>query len=855
MVKVLVDNGADCRSPHASGDFFYEHRALYFGGSCLGFAACMDQKETVKYLLSNPNCQADVNQRDLGSLSSKTFHTSMALDNTVLHCLVLHDRKSMYEYLVSEHEANAWATNANGDTPLLLACRRSLDMAEVALDSSRQLVWSYASVSCVRYPLYELEGDGYGNTLASLGRRSMTERSLLGSAREASSVAAGKGKGKTTSTVISVVSRERVAQLLYSDVLWKLINDKWVAFGRRRFFWFALVSMLAIVLLTLSLCQPGEDPNADECNGILVFFFVPIRVTMTTKTAEGVFHASLAFDVYLILRLLFCMYSLDMHLDANAVLRQTAGLLSYTLPWVGYGVRTIDDGLYRAVLGIAAFWGWIHFMKVSFSFNQNLGPMVLTVEEMLKSDATTFVAIYFAYLHAFGAAMLGMFTSIAGEVPDVPAGYDIYYRLLRYTLNADLPDQSDRLVVPSTGEDYDFHSNLTDTGTWRTWAMLQGYFWFEFMWAIVSSVVLLNLLIAMMSNRYNLIMDSAEAEWRLQFLDLVMLQEATPWCFVPLPNAMPWATMPHRRPAHHIRGKLAVIDSNEQRREIDCWFLMMNLNNNANKQAAEGTGDDQIFGGGGGGGGHGEARRQAERMEAREAQTQQTEMLLQVSQRLEKMEAKLETTHQVTRAHHDHFRRHTGDDERISLGYKATDALTAVVSHLSSHGDSPSEEHGGGGSMGGGRKVKPEWLELLDHVSTPTDVASVARQAKRASDAVKKRCLKKAKDAAGGDGAAASSIQGQGSSKKAERDEEREEESGSREADGRRSQRAAPPPASEERAKRRAQARAAQITNENGNWPAGPPQIRSSNDISISTATQMILEGAARRWGGDELSV
>ena len=59
LVKLLVESGADCRTPHASGDFFYEHRALYFGGSCLGFAACMGLKDIVAYLLTNSHCQAN----------------------------------------------------------------------------------------------------------------------------------------------------------------------------------------------------------------------------------------------------------------------------------------------------------------------------------------------------------------------------------------------------------------------------------------------------------------------------------------------------------------------------------------------------------------------------------------------------------------------------------------------------------------------------------------------------------------------------------------------------------------------------------------------------------------------------
>ena len=33
FITLLVENGADCSSQHASGDFFYEQKELYFGGS------------------------------------------------------------------------------------------------------------------------------------------------------------------------------------------------------------------------------------------------------------------------------------------------------------------------------------------------------------------------------------------------------------------------------------------------------------------------------------------------------------------------------------------------------------------------------------------------------------------------------------------------------------------------------------------------------------------------------------------------------------------------------------------------------------------------------------------------------
>ena len=48
------------------------------------------------------------------------------------------------------------------------------------------------------------------------------------------------------------------------------------------------------------------------------------------------------------------------------------------------------------------------------------------------------------------------------------------------------------------------------------------------LWLVLSAVLLMNLLIAMMNNTYNIVLAEAEQKWRLQFLDLVLFQEATP---------------------------------------------------------------------------------------------------------------------------------------------------------------------------------------------------------------------------------------------------------------------------------------------------------------------------------------
>ena len=92
-VKLLVEHGASL-SPRASGYFFYTHPKLYFGGTLLGLAACLDEQPIVEYLLTNPHRTANPNARDLGpksgSVGKQCKHAYK--DNSILHCLVLHER-------------------------------------------------------------------------------------------------------------------------------------------------------------------------------------------------------------------------------------------------------------------------------------------------------------------------------------------------------------------------------------------------------------------------------------------------------------------------------------------------------------------------------------------------------------------------------------------------------------------------------------------------------------------------------------------------------------------------------------------------------------------------------------------
>ena len=115
LCKLLIENGATVQGKYAVGDFLYSNIGLYFGGSVLGFAACLNNTDIVEYLMDHG---AHVNVRDVGPSSGKPLTvTGMKRGNTVLHCCVLHERADMFRHLQAKYSANPFVQNDGGDTP------------------------------------------------------------------------------------------------------------------------------------------------------------------------------------------------------------------------------------------------------------------------------------------------------------------------------------------------------------------------------------------------------------------------------------------------------------------------------------------------------------------------------------------------------------------------------------------------------------------------------------------------------------------------------------------------------------------------------------------------------------------
>jgi hypothetical protein len=303
MLKLLVAHGASVTA-RASGDFFYSSHLVYFGGTLLGFAACLDNKPIVEYLLTNERARANPNGRDLGAESKREkrvfekrggddspalrnerqTQTHMHRNNTILHCLVMHERAHMYRYLVN-HGANPYSINCMNQTPMLLAVAMgSRKMVSTAMEATQVVAWTFGPMKCVEVPLYEVE--------------SIKETKVIAEEQKGRQPA---WAFKQPKTILQLIESESQADLLCTphaaqpdsehhrhssnaclsrgsadiDFLWMVVKAKWDCFACSIFLYFVMLNSFSLISQTLALCTTLD---ADRCTGVVYLFVVPVPI-------------------------------------------------------------------------------------------------------------------------------------------------------------------------------------------------------------------------------------------------------------------------------------------------------------------------------------------------------------------------------------------------------------------------------------------------------------------------------------------------------------------------------------------------------------------------------------------------
>ncbi|CAF4969738.1 unnamed protein product, partial [Rotaria socialis] len=229
---------------HKYVSFLISGRPCYYGENPLAFACCTNQWNIAEILLKYG---ADLDMVDSNG-------------NTILHLLVIHNLPKMYTKFkkhwldqqatvtnesdddddkgkvvasVKEKKVPLWnRLNKDGFTPLTLAAKLGQnDMFSFLFDERKKVQWCYGPVSCVLYPLDEVD---------------------LEIQQEGENAPPG---------ALELILKSTQTELIMHPRLIDLVNRKWERFARRIFFRRFLITLtyLLIFLLTTILDQTRTE--------------------------------------------------------------------------------------------------------------------------------------------------------------------------------------------------------------------------------------------------------------------------------------------------------------------------------------------------------------------------------------------------------------------------------------------------------------------------------------------------------------------------------------------------------------------------------------------------------------------
>ncbi|KAK5969355.1 Olfactory channel [Trichostrongylus colubriformis] len=481
-VQLLLANDADVNA-RARGNFFlpedfkatnkvtdYQGYA-YYGEYPLAFAACFANKDIYDLLIqygANPNLQD-------------------SFGNTILHMCVISYSSSMYSYAVRHwaKPADPHVVNYAGLTPLTLATKLGRKhIFEEMLELMKVEFWRFSDMTCSAYPL---------NTLDTIQPDGSTnyDSALM--------------------TVINGSTAEHL-DMIGSEVIQRLLADKWKAFAMRKLI--ERLALLIVQLVTLSIVvyiRPTEikrlyliEPQWDDwvrticeiltiANCVFFVFFQQLG-EIRTQGLAGYFRNLKTVPA----KAVFCVANICILL---------------CIPFRILKLHEIEEALF--VFALPGSWIFLLFFARSAKLT---GPFVQMIYSMIAGDMMRFAIISAIFLVSFSQVFY-----FVGKDMDA-----------RQQLNASNP-------YHCAVEGYDIYTydNFIETFITLFRASMGGYDYEEFacanyevltktlfvLYMFVMPIMMINILIAMMGNTYTTVIAQAEKAWRQQYAQIVMVLE------------------------------------------------------------------------------------------------------------------------------------------------------------------------------------------------------------------------------------------------------------------------------------------------------------------------------------------
>ncbi|XP_030639337.1 transient receptor potential cation channel subfamily V member 6 [Chanos chanos] len=476
LVRELIRRGGDVATPRVTGMYFRKRRGglVYFGEHILAFASCTGNEEIVSMLI---NAGANIRAQD-------------SLGNTVLHILVLQPNRTIACQVVDlllarDAELDPvvpldMVTNYRGLTPFKLAAKHGNIVAFQHLVNRRKIVqWSLGTLNSNLYDLTEI--DSWGDNLSVL-------------------------------ELIVASPKREARRILEVTPVRQLVSLKWNLYGKH---YFRLLLFLYLLYIgTFTLCcvfRPLKDAPEN---------YTTSEADRTVKIQKTLKESYVSYEDYLrlageIISLLGAAVILlleipDMlRVGAKRYFGQTALGGPFHVILITYAVLVVFLCVLRSselpgesvLMAVSLVLGWSGVMYFARGF-QMLGPYVIMIQKIIFGDLTKFMWLSFIILIGFSTALWMVYMTM--DPSALPAYTSFPISLFsQFELSVGLIDLpvDHTLVTPPIV--HVLHCSFS----------------------VVSYILLLNLLIAMMSDTHWRVAQERDELWRTQVVATTLLLE------------------------------------------------------------------------------------------------------------------------------------------------------------------------------------------------------------------------------------------------------------------------------------------------------------------------------------------
>ncbi|XP_068126464.1 transient receptor potential cation channel subfamily V member 2 [Hyperolius riggenbachi] len=478
LVQLLMQSGADVHAK-AEGTFFQKKErgvSFYFGELPLSLAACTNQPNMVSYLLNNPYRNADLAARD-------------SHGNTVLHALVLvaDDTEENTEIITRMYDDILKKSvkidpqmkleelaNWDGLTPLKLAAktgkielfkhilRREITEPEYSHLSRKFTEWTYGPVHASLYDMSSVDTHVPDSVLETIVFKS------------------------------NAYNRHKMVVL---EPINHLLQEKWDLFAGKIFYLKFLLYVLYMIIFTVTAYhRPLEGQPPFPLKGTTQD---NVRVLGEVIIMFGGLYILICQIIYFwkrrpSLQILMMDGYFEILFFLQALILLISGILYLA------GCET-----YVALLVFSLVIGWVNMLYYTRGFQQT-GIYSVMIQKTILRDMLRFLFVYLVFLFGFAAALV----TLTGEAPkeadnstdaassEGGSSYSGLYitslELFKFTIGMG---------------DLEFNENLK----------FKHFFMFLLiLYVVLTYILLLNMLIALMSETVNKISNESKSIWKLQ---------------------------------------------------------------------------------------------------------------------------------------------------------------------------------------------------------------------------------------------------------------------------------------------------------------------------------------------------